>query len=243
MAEGSTNKVKISDRDKKVLYIVAGIVILALAYFMGFQKMMASRSTIVEENITLETEVNKLLAMVADKARVESETQEYLAEKEKILANYPPELRTQDVIYQLDVMEQTVKGLLLETEAYTMNQIFFANGVLTEVGAVQDVADNTETSGESAEAEKKITGYRSDITTNCSTNYKSLKDIVNFINENENRMVIQSITVSQGEGSKKLACNMSLSMYAVGGTEKVYEDPKVAPGKFGGKDTIFTSSN
>ena len=109
MAEGSANKAKISDRDKKVLFIVAGIVILALAYFLGFQKMMASRSTLVEENITLEGEVNNLLTMVADKARVEKETQDYLAEKEKILAKYPPELRTQDVIYQLDLLEQDVK--------------------------------------------------------------------------------------------------------------------------------------
>lgn len=241
MAEGSANKARISDREKKVLFIVAGIAILALAYFLGFQKMMQSRSTLVEENIKLETEVNKLLAMVAEKARVEQETQEYLADKEKILAQYPPELRTQDVIYQLDLLEQDVKGLVIETEGFTMNQIFFTNGALTE-STVQDVAETSEASGGAGAAEQ-ITGFRSDITTSYKTNYKSLKNIVNFINENENRMVIDTITVSQSEGEKELTCNMGLRMYAVGGTEKEYKGSDVAPGKFGKEGIFVTSKN
>ena len=238
MAEGSANKAKISDRDKKILFIVGGLVILALAYFLGFQKMMESRSVLVEENITLEQEVQKLLGMVAKKAEVEQQTQQYLTDREDILAKYPPELRTQDVIYQLDLMEQDVKDLVLETEGYTMNQIFFANGALLDAG-VQDVAvAPTDATGGTATA---ITGYRSDITTGYKTNYKSLVKIIDFINNNENRMVIDNITLNQAEGEKQINCSMTLKMYAVSGTEKEYQDPAVPAGKFG-KDELFASS-
>lgn len=239
-AEGSANKVSISDRDKKVLYILAGIIILALAYFFGFQKMMESRTALVEENITLETEVNKLLTMVASKAKVEEETQQYKAETEKILAKFPPELRTQDVIYQLDLLEQNVKGLVLKTESFTMNQIFFANGALTE-GTVQDVTETpAEGSGEE-NAPAQITGYRSDVSTNCQTNYKSLEQIIDFINNNPNKMNIDTITISRAEGEKDLTCNMGLIMYAVGGTEKTYQPPNVTKSQVG-KSELFANS-
>ena len=239
MAEGSANKVKISDRDKKILFIILGIVILALAYFLGFKKMMDKRSDLVQENITLDQEVQKLLGMVAKKAEVEAETQQYQTDKETILAKYPPELRTQDVIYQLDLMEQDVKGLVLETEGYTMNQIFFANGNLMD-GAVQDVAE-TPASASGGAAPAHITGYRSDVTTSCKTDYKSLVKVIDFINNNESRSVIDSITISQANGEKDLTCSMILKMYAVGGTEKEYHDPAVPNGKMG-KDELFAKS-
>lgn len=242
MAEGSANKARISDRDKKVLFIVAGIVILALAYFLGFQKMMQSRSALVEENITLDTEVNKLLAMVAEKAKVEGETQKYKTDREEILAQYPPDLRTQDVIYQLDLLEQKIKNLVIETEGFTMNQIFFTNGALTE-SSVQDVAEAPAGAGASGEAVERITGYRSDVTTSYKTTYKKLKDIVGFVTQNENRMVIDTLTVAQSEGEKELTCNMALRMYAVGGTEKEYKPSDVPVGKMGKENALFATGN
>ncbi|MDO4167141.1 MAG: hypothetical protein Q4D32_07030 [Eubacteriales bacterium] len=233
MAEGSANKVSISDRDKKVIYIVAGLVIVALAYFLGFQKMMEQRSTIAAENVTLDQDVKKLQGMVADKAEVENNTEKANTETEKILARYPAEIRTQDVIYQLDLLEKSVKGLLLETESYTMNQVFFMNGAVTE-GESQDVADE---SGEVA-TPTGVIGYRSNVSTNFTTNYESLEKIIDFINKNENRMNINSITVSQGEGAKDLTCNMNVNMYSIAGTEKSYEDPAIT-GVRTGKEGLF----
>lgn len=229
MAEGSTNKVSISDRDKKVLYIIAGIAIIALAYFFGFQKMMESKNELVQENIALNDEVTKLLGMVADKAKVEKETQDFRDETEKIIAKYPPEVRTQDAIYQLDQLEQGVKDLVLRTESFTMNQVFFANGALTE-GEVQDVAPTVPAgdAGSGGEAvQVPITGYKSTIMTNYTTDYKSLKQIIDFINKNPDRMAISNITVNQGAGAKELTCNMEINMYAVAGTEKEYNPPDV----------------
>lgn len=243
MAEGSTNKVSISDRDKKVLYIVAGIVLVALAYFLGFQKMMATKNEVVQENITLDAEVKKLVAMVADKATVEQKTQQFKDDTEKILVNYPLEVRTQDAIYQLDLMEKGINGLALQAESFTMNQIFFMNGALTEE-AVQDVAaapETTEASGEAAQG--PVTGYRSSVTTNFTTSYKNLKSVIDFINKNQNRMSISSITVSQGEGAKELTCNMEVNMYAISGIEKEYNDPSIPEVRIGKGEKLFADGD
>lgn len=244
MAEGSAKKVSISDRDKKVLYIVAGIAILALAYFLGFQKIMESKNTIVQENIKLSDEVKKLVAMVADKATVEKATQDFKDETEKIVAKYPPEVRTQDAIYQLDQLEQNIENLVLKTESFTMNQVFFANGALTE-GEVQDVAVAPAGGTEAASGETSagpVTGYKSTIMTNYTTTYKHLKEIIDFINNNPNRMAISSITVNQGEGAKELVCNMEMNMYAVSGTEKEYTAPAINQIKMG-KEKLFADGD
>lgn len=243
MAEGSTNKVSISDRDKKILYIVGGIVLLALAYFLGFQKMMASKNEVVQENIALQADVEKLVAMVANKAKVESETQEFKTNTENILVKYPPEVRTQDAIHQLDLLEKGVNGLVLQAESFTMNQVFFMNGALTE-GEVQDVAAPAETSEASGEAvQGPIIGYRSGVTTNFTTNYDNLKEVIQFVNTNPNRMTINSITVSQGEGAKKLTCNMEVNMYAISGTEKEYKDPVIPEVRIGKGEKLFAEGD
>lgn len=233
MAEGSENKITISDRDKKVLYIIGGIVILALAYFLGFQKMMEKKSTVATENVTLEQDVQKLRGMVAEKASVEADTQEKNTETEKIIAKYPVEMRTQDVIYQLDLMEKDIKDLLLESESYTMNQVFFMNGAVTE-GEVQDVADE---SGEVA-APAGIVGYKSTVVTNFTTDYESLGKVIDYINTNANRMNISDITVTQGDGAKELTCNISVDMYSIAGTDKQYSAPEITGIRIG-KEGLF----
>ncbi len=236
MAEGSANKAKISDRDKKLLFIVAGIVVLALAYFLGFQKMMETKNTLVEENIQLEQEVQKLMGMVAKKAQVEEETQQCRTDVEKILVNYPLELRTQDAIYQLDLMEQAVKGLELKTESFTMNQPFFANGALID-SAVQDVTETTSDTAGTGNA--MLAGYCSDVTATCETDYKSLKQIIEFINSSTNRMTIETIAATRGEGKKELTCSIGINMYSVTGTEKEYRDPNVTSSQVG-KEDLFS---
>lgn len=243
MAEGSANKVKISDRDKKLLYVIAGIAILLLAYFLGFQKMMNSKQTYVDENVTLEAEVKTLVDMVTKKASIEENTEKLNMDTEKILVNYPPEIRTQDVIYELDLMEQEIKGLLLETESYTMNQVFFMNGTVTEGEVPQDVA-TAPAGGEGGAqaAPAAIVGYKSNVSTNYTTNFESLVKIIDFVNNNENRMTINNITVTQGEGSKELTCNMDLNIYAVAGTEKTYTPPSISNVRIG-KNSLFAEGN
>lgn len=242
MAEGSVNKVSISDRDKKILYVTAGVVMLLLAYFLGFQKMMASKQTYVDENVKLEEDVKKLLTMVSQKAKIEAETEKYKSDTEDILVKYPPEVRTQDVIYQLDLMEKDIDKLLLETESFTMNQVFFMNGTLTEGEVPQDVAitpEEGEGEGDANAAPAAIVGYKSHVTTNYVTNFDSLVKVIDYVNNNTNRMTIDNITVTQGEGSKELTCNMDLNIYAVSGTDKTYTPPNISNVHTGGKESLF----
>jgi hypothetical protein len=82
------------------------------------------------------------------------------------------------------------------------------------------------------------TGYRSDVTVAFTAPYKSVKKVVDYINESDDRMTITSMSMSSSDDTKDLTCSMSLSMYAISGTGEIYNQPDVSNGNTG-VDNIF----
>ena len=68
------------------------------------------------------------------------------------------------------------------------------------------------------------TGYRSDVGITFATDYKSLKSVLNFINNYSERMNVSNVNISSDEGSKALQCTMTVQMFSVGGQAKEYKD-------------------
>lgn len=229
--EKGKTSVSLADRDKKVLLILLGIVALALAYFLGFQKFNEERATVEDQNAQLEQEVATLRSMVATKAKVEAETEEMKKNIDQTMSKYPAEMRTQNIIKCFDLMEKKVKGLTVETEAFTMNQIFFQNKQVLEQ-VVQKNAASGDDQTKQTQSTGTYTGYRSDTAISFSTDYEGLKKTVNFINQYDSCATLSDINVSLEEGSKPLRCTFMVNMYSVDGQKdgdqpKEYQQPEV----------------
>lgn len=258
--QNTKTKTTLADKDKKVLMILGALVILALAWFLGYQKFNEQRETVVTENDQLAMEVSQLRAKVSKKAQVEADTEKKNARTEQVLLAYPSELRTQDAINRFDQLEKKVKGLTITTENFTMNQIFFQDGAVLEEVVAQNAdsdaqskdanggnstasGNNTQNStnntanaatNETAAADNaqnaqstdtgNYTGYRSDVGITFATDYKSLKSVLNFINNYSERMNVSNVNISSDEGSKALQCTMTVQMFSVGGQAKEYKD-------------------
>lgn len=258
--QNTKTKTTLADKDKKVLMILGALVILALAWFLGYQKFNEQRETVATENDQLAMEVSQLRAKVSKKAQVEADTEKKNARTEQVLLAYPSELRTQDAINRFDQLEKKVKGLTITTENFTMNQIFFQDGAALE----QVVAQNADSDAQSKDANSgnstasgnnaqnstnntsntatnetaaadnaqnaqstdtgNYTGYRSDVGITFATDYKSLKSVLNFINNYSERMNVSNVNISSDEGSKALQCTMTVQMFSVGGQAKEYKD-------------------
>lgn len=258
--QNTKTKTTLADKDKKVLMILGALVILALAWFLGYQKFNEQRETVVTENDQLAMEVSQLRAKVSKKAQVEADTEKKNARTGQVLLAYPSELRTQDAINRFDQLEKKVKGLTITTENFTMNQIFFQDGAALEEVVAQNAdsdaqskdanggnstasGNNTQNStnntanaatNETAAADNaqnaqstdtgNYTGYRSDVGITFATDYKSLKSVLNFINNYSERMNVSNVNISSDEGSKALQCTMTVQMFSVGGQAKEYKD-------------------
>lgn len=258
--QNTKTKTTLADKDKKVLMILGALVILALAWFLGYQKFNEQRETVATENDQLAMEVSQLRAKVSKKAQVEADTEKKNARTEQVLLAYPSELRTQDAINRFDQLEKKVKGLTITTGNFTMNQIFFQDGAALE----QVVAQNADSDAQSKDANSgnstasgnnaqnstnntsntatnetaaadnaqnaqstdtgNYTGYRSDVGITFATDYKSLKSVLNFINNYSERMNVSNVNISSDEGSKALQCTMTVQMFSVGGQAKEYKD-------------------
>lgn len=258
--QNTKTKTTLADKDKKVLMILGALVILALAWFLGYQKFNEQRETVATENDQLAMEVSQLRAKVSKKAQVEADTEKKNARTEQVLLAYPSELRTQDVINRFDQLEKKVKGLTITTENSTMNQIFFQDGAALEEVVAQNADDDAQSkdanggkstasgnnaqnstnntanaaTNETAAADNaqnaqstdtgNYTGYRSDVGITFATDYKSLKSVLNFINNYSERMNVSNVNISSDEGSKALQCTMTVQMFSVGGQAKEYKD-------------------
>lgn len=258
--QNTKTKTTLADKDKKVLMILGALVILALAWFLGYQKFNEQRETVAAENDQLAMEVSQLRAKVSKKAQVEADTEKKNARTEQVLLAYPSELRTQDAINRFDQLEKKVKGLTITTENFTMNQIFFQDGAALEEVVAQNADDDAQSkdanggkstasgnnaqnstnntanaaTNETAAADNaqnaqstdtgNYTGYRSDVGITFATDYKSLKCVLNFINNYSERMNVSNVNISSDEGSKALQCTMTVQMFSVGGQAKEYKD-------------------
>lgn len=132
----------LADRDKKVLLILFSIILIALAWFLGYQKFNEKRMAVVEENQKLQREVTELRRKVSRRASIEEDTAKKQAAIDKVILHYPSEVRTQTVIERFDEMERKLRDLNVETEAFNMNQIFFQGGKVLETLLTQEAAQS-----------------------------------------------------------------------------------------------------
>ncbi len=248
-------KKKMSNRDKMMLFIFGAILIVAAAYFLVFAKMNEKKSALAAENATLSQEVSKLETMEAQKDSVLEETRQTQLNVADVLSKFPAEVRTEDAIYDLNDMYESISDVKIESESFNMNQLFYQQGT---VGGATD--DNATTTGASPApktnpasvaaitsdtpvqdvitAAADYTGYRSTVNVSFTSTYDSLKKVVDFINKSKDRMTISEISATAGEEENALTCNMSIDMYAISGTGEIYESPNVSNGNTG-VDNIF----
>lgn len=249
-------KKKMSNRDKMMLFVFGAILIVAAAYFLVFAKMNEKKSTLAAENATLSQEVSQLETMEAQKESVLQETKDTQLKVAEVLGKFPAEVRTEDAIYDLNDMYESISDVKIQSENFNMNQIFYRQGAVSDGTATTDgTTDTADTkqktnpasvaaitsdtpTNDVISAAADYTGYRSTVNVAFTSTYESLKKVVDFINKSKDRMTISQISATAGEEDNLLTCNMAIDMYAISGTGEIYEAPNVSNGNTG-VDNIF----
>jgi hypothetical protein len=241
-------KKKMTNRDKMMLFIIAAIAVVAIVYFFVFTKTNEKTDALVSANETLFQEVEQLETLEAQKDATIAETQTMQLDIADTLSKFPSEVNTEDAIYDLNQMYNDIANVKIQSETYNMNQVFYQGGSTdsTDTSSTTSTVNNASVAAITSEtpvsevvsAAADYTGYRSDVTVAFTAPYKSVKKVVDYINESDDRMTITSMSMSSSDDTKDLTCSMSLSMYAISGTGEIYNQPDVSNGNTG-VDNIF----
>lgn len=79
---------KLNDREKKLIFIVVGVILIALSYFIGYRKISAANNKLddkIEENRTL---YNNLKEMQAREKQYLEDTEYYTSEYNTLLGSF-----------------------------------------------------------------------------------------------------------------------------------------------------------
>lgn len=261
---------KISDRDKMVLLVVVGIVVLVLSIFVFYPNITGDNETLEQEVEALKYERDQLNQLMGEKDSYENDALTMQAELEKMKAQFPVKINPENSIMDMVNMEEELDIRVESVESLEPEQVIMEG---TEEGTEEgtDIAstntdDGTDTSEQDAQnlsengmqrttAEVAIPELQQTYQSNYSlfkvgtnvtfnTDYTGLKNVISYLKDldKKNRGVISSLTAAFNKETGILSCAVTVNNYYMEGTDKAYEEP-VVPNVDTGVTNLFGTLN
>lgn len=250
-------KIKLSDSEIKLLLIFFSLLFVAAAYFLVFQRYSAKAREIQAANVEAAAKVLQLEAMVARQAQVEEQTAECLQTVEDIKAKYPSDVTTEKAIAFVQDMENATDTKVTDINFLMNNLIGVVSAAQTPAPAADTgtAADGSDVSAADAAISGADTaadvntavsgavpaGYYATVSMNYQASYQGLKDIIDYVTSQKDRMTVPAITVSYDETTGGLTGVLTVNMYYLTNTGREYEPPKVQGINRGVTDVFGTS--
>ena len=240
-----------SARDKKIIIVLIGAVILALSYFLVFQQAQEKKAQLESENTTLRQKYQELsaLAAKADDYKVEISTMN--EEMEKLLKHYPSYLMIENTIMDVVSLEEETKTSVSSLSVAAPVAIDVKTGDVADSSTTNNTdAENTETTDTTntdttATVQTQISYqlYGVDNTVVFKANNTGLKKLIELVAKADNRQKVSSLTVAFDESEGKLNGTLVYDAYFLYGIDKPYEAPYIPSMPHGTDDVFGTVGN
>lgn len=233
----------ISKKDLKLLLYVGGILAIVLVYFNIFSPTLENNKILVQENIELQAQVERLEELDKNKEVYREETADMRSEIAEIYSIFPADIKEETTIMYADMLEGIADLEVSSIGISSRNQLY----AMLERNAQADAADTTDTTdagtvtetGQNA-GEPRAALYDRQVTYAFTVSYEGFKKVVRRIQEETEKRNVENVTLSFDPTTGRLVGSMLVNMYALDGTEieKVYVEPEVPPMPIG-TDNIF----
>ena len=193
---------KISERDKKLLVVVLAVLIMALAYFFGFQNLSDQVDTLSTKKTTLETTQRDLKEKNNNKQKYDNLLDRYAAG-----STQPNSI---DFFNKTESVTGTwVRSLSLSptTVLYKFGQIASSN-----VNGKSNYTSN-------------LTGYKSTINIAYESDYSQWKNFIKYVNTYADKSTIDALSASYNEATGVVTGTASISLYSIEGGKRDYKEP------------------
>ena len=252
-----------SDRDKKLLVYLGALIILAAAYFLVGKPFMDKIDVLNDEKPQLEAELRQKREAYENKEQYEQGIEEANTRIQAIIDEFPEDNSDEKSIMFASHAETDIPIWFTQMKfaEETKNMINGQEGEsasdVEQAQLEEDVAaaeGETAAEGEGGEDEPEATGsegeagisnlmYRDTelgLTFECK--YDGFKNLLAYIRDYKDRMVIKDIDVSYNRETGLVAGDLVLSQYAVLGPDRILPEVETDVDNIG-TDNIFLNSN
>lgn len=210
--------------DKKTLGMilaVLGIVLIAVSYKAIYEPFSTNKISLESKYNNLEKKRGELQNLEDRREEYENGILEFNNENEKILKEYPSEIRPEDEI---------MRAVDYEYSKDPSNASIFFNSVSFGTPTIIPT-ENEDVTGYSLGAVVTNSSYQS--------TYKGLKSVIKRALQEQDKVVINSVSASMDESTGQLAGTMTITQYYITGQDKAYVEPIASANA--GKNNIFNS--
>ena len=194
----------ITDSEKKLLFVVLALGILAASYFFGFTKMNDSALVIETSNQQDEATVKTLEDMVNRQPQTIQETEGFKQTIQEIIAKYPADLPEEKVIHLIQQSEEAV-GVDHASIGFSMDNV-----MMVFTGA--------------KEGESNPIGYYASISLPYTATYEQVKTLLEYTADLDDRTTIPTINLSFDASTGNLNGSINYRMYYLRNTDREYEE-------------------
>lgn len=234
---------KVTKQQANVLIMVLGVIIIALTYFYGVQKLNEKTELLEAENGQLRNEINTLQQLQLKQNSYISDTEMMKGLCEAVVEMFPPYVLTEDEIMYAVKLEDQVGCYFSYVGTPATQNIEIPLGERENILAgVSDVtgaiAQNSTMNEEQIFNAQGIVLGNSASTNNFVCTYDQFKQLVKLIGENEDLRSIDEISLSYDNTTGSLTGTMTINYYSMSGTDRKYEQPQTGVAGYG-VDCIF----
>ncbi len=252
-----------SDRDKKLLVYLGAMIILALAYFIVARPFMDKIDVLNNEKPQLEAELRQKREAYENKEQYEQGIEEANTRIQAIIDEFPEDNSDEKSIMfashaetdipiwftQMKFAEETknmINGQEGESasdveQAQLEEDVAAAEGETAAEGeGGEDAPEATGSEGEAGISDLMYRDTELGLTFECK--YDGFKNLLAYIRDYKDRMVIKDIDVSYNRETGLVAGDLVLSQYAVLGPDRILPEVETDVDNIG-TDNIFLNSN
>ena len=223
----------ISERDKRLLMALLAIGIFACAYFFGYQKLTALSNKYDTQTETLTAQKKDLDQKRNNQEKYESDKASYNNVYNAVLSNYSSGT-SQDATFDFLNKLQLITGAWIKSTSISDTSLIYTFGsvVSTNPSASGKVVYTTDAQG-----------YKTTLTLSYEAAYSQWKSMIDFVNNYYSKNTIDSIAMTYNDVSKTVSGTMTVSTYAITGSQRKFTPPVFnAPAGTGGLTNIFSST-
>lgn len=207
---------KISKKDAKLLLYTGGILTLVLVYVLVFLPGYEKNAALKIENEQLRQEVERRKTLEEQKQVYREETATMQGQIKETLRTFPAGITEETVVTYADELERQSDMEIAGISIGTTNQLY-------ELGQGVFLNGNQ-------------------VVYTFTVSYDDFKKNVETIQRDEENRNVEHVILSFDSASGKLVGSMTVNLYSVQGTDKVYGAPEV-PGMSLGVPNIFGSAD